>query len=194
MNRNIKLKIISFVSLIIGVAAIILMLAPFAFNNQIVYGSGVSIQHFPLMALYQSQLLQGVYPFYTFDFGLGFDSLADSQQSLLHPIKIIIALYAHNSYSIDTIFLIVHIVFLFIILQAWSLRLLKSEWIYKKYSLVLTLFITFPIVLSTAFYTNFIHIYLCIYIHVYIHTYTHIHIHIHIYIYIYPYTCTHAHM
>jgi hypothetical protein len=159
MNKNIKLKLISFVSLFIGMAAIIFMLAPFAFNNQIIYGGGVSIQHFPVMALYQKHLLQGIFPFYTFDFGLGFDSLADSQQSLLHPIKIVIALYAPNSHSIDTLFLLVHIVFIFILLWFWSSRLFTSNFVYEKYKLELALFISFPIVLSTAFYTNFVHIY-----------------------------------
>ena len=154
-----KSKLMTLVLIIFGLSGIVALAAPFIFGNQVLYGSGISIQHFPLLASYHRQLHQGIFPFFDFDFSVGFDSLADSQQSLLHPVKLLIAFFAADSYAIDTLFILFHLFLLLIALGVYCNRLLTVVNNTRNQIASVSVFASFPLVLGLAIYTNLIHIY-----------------------------------
>lgn len=145
--------------IVIGLLGFVALIVPFIFNNQVLYGGMISIQHFPLLVSYHRQLNQGVYPFFDFNFSLGFDSLADSQQSLIHPVKILITVFMDDAYSIDTWFIILHLGLLLMVLGLYVYRLFALENGQKLPAICAAAFASLSFVLSLAVYTNLIHIY-----------------------------------
>ena len=86
----------------------------FIFGGKILYGSSFSFQSYPLTVEYFKAISEGLYPFFSWNYGVGFNSLADSQQSLLHPLKILLSIILQSPYRIDTIFLLFHVALIFI--------------------------------------------------------------------------------
>ena len=86
----------------------------FIFGGKILYGSSFSFQSYPLTVEYFKTISEGLYPFFSWNYGVGFNNLADSQQSLLHPLKILLSITLQSHYRIDTIFLLFHVGLIFI--------------------------------------------------------------------------------
>ena len=86
----------------------------FIFGGKILYGTSFSFQSYPLTVEYFKAISEGLYPFFSWNYGVGLNSLAESQQSLLHPLKILLSIILQSPYRIDTIFLLFHVALIFI--------------------------------------------------------------------------------
>ena len=141
---------------ILGVLGLGGLIGPFLFGGRVLYGSMISWQFYPVNSNYFDLLRAGIYPFFNFNFGLGFDALADSQQSLLHPVKVIIALFANDSTIIDTAFLTFHVVLLVI---SFGLCIFRFTSFHRDIGtkLVAAAFGGFCMTYGIAVYANFIH-------------------------------------
>ena len=129
---------------------------PFTFGNQIIYGSMISWQFFPNTAAFFLDLKDSSFPFFNWDFALGFNILSESQISILHPIKIIIASLSTSSFAIDTNFLIFHYLMLFLSMFLLTKQLIKKNicdaQLYHAVFLGVASFC-----FSIALYANFLH-------------------------------------
>jgi len=75
------------------VAVFALSSRAFIFEGKIVFEAMEAWQYFPVSMHYFQNLIHDKYPFYDFLFSVGFDSLGDSQQQLMHPLKILLVLF-----------------------------------------------------------------------------------------------------
>jgi hypothetical protein len=132
------------------------LIGPFLFDGRVLYGSMISWQFYPVNSNYFELLRAGIYPLFSFSLGLGFDALADSQQSLLHPVKIIAALLANDYAIIDTVFLMFHVVLLVI---SFGLCVFQFASCHRDIGtkLVAAAFGGFSMTYGIAVYANFIH-------------------------------------
>ena len=76
------------INLIYSIGLIVFVYAnwSFIFGGKILYGGSFSFQSYPLTVEYFKAISEGLYPFFSWNFGVGLNSLAESQQSLLHQI------------------------------------------------------------------------------------------------------------
>ena len=141
---------------ILGVLGLGGLIGPFLFGGRVLYGSMISWQFYPINSNYFNLLRTGTYPFFSFDLGLGFNALADSQQSLLHPVKVIIALFANDHAIIDKAFLTFHVVLLVI---SFGLCIFRFTSFHRDIGtrLVAAAFGGFSMAYGIAVYANFIH-------------------------------------
>ena len=132
------------------------LIGPFLFDGRVLYGSMISWQFYPVNSNYFELLRAGIYPLFSFGLGLGFDALADSQQSLLHPVKVIAALFANDYAIIDTVFLMFHVVLLVI---SFGLCVFQFASCHRDIGtkLVAAAFGGFSMTYGLAVYANFIH-------------------------------------
>ena len=135
----------------------------FIVEGEIVFGSIVSWQHFPVNMHYFQNIIHGKYPLFDFLFSVGFDAVGDSQQSLLHPLKIFLVLVGVELVQVSTFFLVAHIFMgavgaglytFFMVKKSYAGFLLDSN--IPFFSAAITL-------LSLAVYTNILHmVFLCV--------------------------------
>ena len=105
----------------------------FIFGGKILYGSSFSFQSYPLTVEYFKAISEGLYPFFSWNYGVGFNNLADSQQSLLHPLKILLSITLQSHYRIDTIFLLFHVCLIFIVHQT-LITFCSTQIFYESYN------------------------------------------------------------
>jgi hypothetical protein len=146
-----------YIAFIVGFCSVAAwVIYPFFFGKNIVYGSMSSWQFFPLTLDAHEKLTAGSYGLFSFDFGFGFDSLADSQQSLLHPVKLVLMALLQNAALIDTYFLVFH--YCLMCLALWVLSASYSE---SRGDASVDLVGRFLCVVSFCFgiavYANFVH-------------------------------------
>ncbi len=141
---------------VLGILGLAGLIGPFLFGGRVLYGSMISWQFFPITANYFDLLRAGVYPLFSFNLGLGFDAVAESQQALLHPVKIIIALIASDYTAIDTAFLVFHLVLLVVSFGLCIFRFAGSERDVGT-RLVAAAFGGIALTYGIAVYANFIH-------------------------------------
>lgn len=120
------------------------------------YGSMISWQFFPSTASIVKQFSDKLYPFYSFEFSSGFDSLADSQLGVLHPLKLILLLFSISPFEIEQIYLSFHWLLLLFASYCFAAHIIKDEEALgpKKLHQV---FLAINIGFSLAIYTNFCH-------------------------------------
>ena len=148
------------INLIYSLGLIVFLYAnwSFIFGGKILYGSSFSFQSYPLTVEYFKAVSEGLYPFFSWNYGVGFNSLADSQQSLLHPLKILLSIILQSPYRIDTIFLLLHVALIFITsikLSNYFLPNTKSP--YEKATIAIYLAIV--IMLNIAIFSNYAHVF-----------------------------------
>ena len=74
-------------------------------GERIVYGSMFSWQFFTNTNNYFYSLKEHSYPFFHFDLAQGLNALGDSQGSMLHLIKIVLAVISSSPYRVDSFFI-----------------------------------------------------------------------------------------
>ena len=130
----------------------------FIFGGKILYGTSFSFQSYPLTVEYFKAISEGVYPFFSWNYGVGFNSLADSQQSLLHPLKILLSIILQSPYRIDTIFLLLHVALIFITsIKLSNYFLLNTKYSYDK-SIIAT-YLAIVIILNISVFSNYAHVF-----------------------------------
>lgn len=138
-------------------AVFALSLREFIFEGKIVFQGMEAWHYFPVSMHYFQSIIQGNYPFFDFLFSVGFDALGDSQQQLLHPLKMIMVLIGVEPVKINTLFLMAHL-----FIGMLGVYLYAQFMLIKSYrdSLTNTYGIFFApvlLLLSLAFYTNIPH-------------------------------------
>ena len=73
---------------IFGFLLSLTLIVQFLFGENIIYGSMISQQFFENTNSAFSQFKAGVLGIFNWNFSLGFNILGDSQQAILHPIKL----------------------------------------------------------------------------------------------------------
>ena len=130
----------------------------FIFGGKILYGSSFSWQSYPLTVEYFKAVSEGVYPFFSWNYGVGFNSLADSQQSLLHPLKILLSIILQSPYRIDTIFLLFHVALIFITsIKLSNYFLLNTKYSYEK--AIIATYLAIVIILNISIFSNYVHVF-----------------------------------
>ena len=130
----------------------------FIFGGKILYGTSFSFQSYPLTVEYFKAISEGVYPFFSWNYGVGFNSLADSQQSLLHPLKILLSIILQSPYRIDTIFLLLHVALIFITsIKLSNYFLLNTKYSYDK--AIIATYLAIVIILNISVFSNYAHVF-----------------------------------
>jgi len=139
-----------------GLSILSLYAADFLVKGEIIYGSQLATQWTPVIGRYVNNIKTGIFPFYDFYLTIGMNSLGESQQSLLHPIMILLSFIIPNSNYLITSFLTIHVVMLGIGFYLYTLHMLKRytdssipEWI--------AFFVGSTQILSVGLYANLIH-------------------------------------
>ncbi|MBT3368196.1 MAG: hypothetical protein HN416_13670, partial [Nitrospina sp.] len=138
-------------------AVFAISLRNFIFEGKIVFEGMEAWQYFPVSMHYFQSLIHDKYPFYDFLFSAGFDSLGDSQQQLMHPLKILLTLFGVEPVKINTYFLMAHF-----FIGVLGIYLYAQFMLRKSYGDSLTnaygmFFAPTLILLSLALYTNIPH-------------------------------------
>ena len=130
----------------------------FIFGGKILYGTSFSFQSYPLTVEYFKAISEGLYPFFSWNYGVGFNSLADSQQSLLHPLKILLSIILQSPYRIDTIFLLFHVALIFITsIKLSNYFLLNTKYSYEK--AIIATYLATVIILNISIFSNYAHVF-----------------------------------
>ena len=129
------------------------------FGGKILYGSSFSWQTYPLTVEYFKAISERVYPFFSWAYGAGFNSLADSQQSLLHPLKILLSVILDSPYRIDTIFLLFHVGLIFIAsVKIVHYFLPNTKYPYEK--AIVSNYFAIALILNISVFSNYVHVFL----------------------------------
>ena len=148
------------ISLIYSLGLILFVYANWGliFGDKVLYGSSFSFQSYPLTVEYFKAISEGLYPFFSWNYGVGFNNLADSQQSLLHPLKILLSIILESPYRIDTIFLLFHVALIFITsIKLSNHYLLDTKFSYEK--AIIATYLAIVIMLNISIFSNYAHVF-----------------------------------
>ena len=112
ISKKIDFSVCSIGMLVVSIFLILTI--PILSGQELVYGSMFSFQFFANTTNYFDAIKNQVYPFFHFDLALGFNALGDSQGSMLHPVKLVLAWLLETPYQLDSYFLIFHLALLFL--------------------------------------------------------------------------------
>ena len=129
----------------------------FIFEGRIVFEGMEAWQYFPVSMHYFQSLIHDRYPFYDFLFSVGFDSLGDSQQQLMHPLKILMVLSGLEPVKINTYFLIAHFFVGMMGIYLYAQFMLRKSYGDSSTNAYGMFFAPTLIFLSLAVYTNIPH-------------------------------------
>lgn len=156
--KRTTVQIPTILAVFFGVLVPCIIVTPFLLYNNIIYGSMISWQFHPNTTAYYLQAKEGIYALFNWSFGLGFNTLGDSQQSLLHPIKILLTALLSSHYAIDTYFLTTHFILLFVSFFLLTKQIIGYDRVIRQQNLI-AFFGSISFGLSIAVYANFIHIF-----------------------------------
>lgn len=128
-------------------------------NSEIIYGGNISLQYHHVVNDFFNNISKNVYPFFSFNYPGTIDYLGESQQSLAHPLKILIAISVKNFNFIDTYFIIINLILMYVGLYkllnfSKFLFSIKDDYLYN-YPVIL---LTFSFVFSQAIFANYVHV------------------------------------
>ena len=152
----------SWIYVLILFGLFVLYLWGFIVEDEIVFGSMVSWQHFPVEMHYFQNMLKGNYPFFDFLFSVGFDAVGDSQQNLLHPLKIFLVLIGVEPARISTIFTMLHIFAGTLGCYFYSQYMIKKSFKDSLVDSCIPFFSAALFLMNLALYTNIVHmVFIC---------------------------------
>ena len=152
----------SWIYVLILLGLLVFYLWGFIVEGEIVFGSMVSWQHFPVEMHYFQNMLKGSYPFFDFLFSVGFDAVGDSQQNLLHPLKIFLVLIGVEPVRVSTVFTMSHIFAGTLGCYFYSQYMIRKSFKFSLVDSCIPFFSAALFLMNLALYTNIVHmVFIC---------------------------------
>ena len=127
-------------------------------GGRIVFEGMEAWQYFPVNMHYFESIAQGKYPFFDFLFSVGLDSLGDSQQHLMHPLKILLVLIGAEPVKISTYFMVAHIFIWVAGIGLYAQLMIRKAYGETSPNISAAFFAATLTLLSPALYINYSHV------------------------------------